>query len=86
MLTDANIVTKNDEFEEEEAEMEVRQWSFDIRIIPKSHLMSRANLEELMERAVGRRDGHFWGEETQNPWPKTSPKKPAWGGQSTAPL
>lgn len=64
MLTDANTVTKNDEFEEEEAEMEV---SFDIRMTPKSHLMSHPNLEELMERAVGRRDGHFRGGETQNP-------------------
>lgn len=38
MLTDANIVTKNGEFEEEEAEMEVSQWRIDIRMTPKSHL------------------------------------------------
>lgn len=34
MLTDANIVTTNDEFEEEEAEMEMSRWSFDIRMTP----------------------------------------------------
>lgn len=81
MLTDANFVTKNDELEEEEAEMEVSQWSFDIGMIPKSHLMSRPNLEELMERAV-----YFWVGRHRTPDPKPPQRSQHEPGQYTAPL